>query len=150
MRYLITQMKNSIILYLSFLVIVLSGCGNMSKKNSVNSGLQLSDTGIVKINFTEYQHDFGKVAEGEKVGYNFIFQNKGTTGLVIFSATTTCGCTVPKYDTKPIAPGEKGNLEVVFDTSGRDGMQTKIITVKSNASTPEVLLKITAEVVAAK
>ena len=40
-----------------------------------------------------------------------------------------------------------GNLEVVFDTSGRSGMQTKTITVKSNAQTPVVLLKITAEVV---
>ena len=40
-----------------------------------------------------------------------------------------------------------GNLEVVFDTSGRNGMQTKTITVKSNASIPVVLLKITAEVV---
>ena len=143
------NMKNFIILYLSFLVIVVSGCGNSSKKNAANSGLQVSDTGTVKIYFSEYQHDFGKVAEGEKAGYNFTFQNKGTNSLVIFSATTTCGCTVPKYDTKPIAPGEKGNLEVVFDTSGRSGIQTKIITVKSNASTPEVLLKITAEVAGA-
>ena len=149
MKFLNTYMKNFIIIYLSFLVIAVSSCGNASKKNAANSGLQVPDTGTVKIYFTEYQHDFGKVAEGEKVGYNFTFQNKGTNSLVIFSATTTCGCTVPKYDTKPIAPGEKGNLEVVFDTSGRSGMQTKIITVKSNASTPEVLLKITAEVAGA-
>ena len=93
------------------------------------------------------KHDFGKVAEGEKVSYTFTFDNKGTGNLVIASATTTCGCTVPKYDTKPIPPGANGSLEVVFDTSGRNGMQTKTITVKSNASTPVVLLKITAEVV---
>jgi hypothetical protein len=54
---------------------------------------------------------------------------------------------VPKYEAKPISPGANGNLEVVFDTSGRSGMQTKTITVKSNATTPVVLLKITAEVV---
>jgi len=36
---------------------------------------------------------------------------------------------------------------VVFDTSGRNGMQTKTITVKSNASKPVVLIKITAEVI---
>ncbi len=50
--------------------------------------------------------------------------------------------------TKPVSSGESGNLEVIFDTSGRNGMQTKTITVKSNAKTPVVLLKITAEVIA--
>ncbi len=38
-------------------------------------------------------------------------------------------------------PGSTGNLEVVFDTSGRNGMQTKTITVKSNAKTPVVIIK---------
>ncbi len=97
--------------------------------------------------FKEYEHNFGKVAEGEKVVYVFTFRNRGTEDLVIISAITTCGCTVPKYDTKPIPPDKSGNLEVIFDTSGRNGMQTKTITVKSNASIPVVLLKITAEVV---
>jgi hypothetical protein len=78
---------------------------------------------------------------------HFTFDNKGTGNLIISSATTTCGCTVSKYDKKPIPPGASGNLEVVFDTSGRNGMQTKTITVKSNASKPVVLLKITAEVI---
>ena len=88
-----------------------------------------------------------EVAEGEKISYTFTFDNKGTDKLIITSATTTCGCTVPKYDSKPINPGASGTLEVVFDTSGRSGIQTKTITVKSNASKPIVLLKIIAEVV---
>ncbi len=110
-------------------------------------GTAAGDTGIAVIVFREYEHGFGQVTEGEKVGYVFKFENKGTAGLVIKSATTSCGCTVPEYDSKPIPPGSEGNLEVVFDTSGRNGMQTKTITVKSNAKTPVVLLRITAEVV---
>ena len=89
----------------------------------------------------------GKSLKGKKWDTCFKFENQGTSNLVITSATTSCGCTVPEYDTKPIAPGGTGNLEVVFDTSGRNGKQTKTITVKSNAKTPVVLLKITAEVV---
>ena len=123
-----------------------SGCGTGSKKNE--SGHTSGDTGIVKIVFREYEHNFGKVSEGEKVSYLFKFENQGSADLIIASATTSCGCTVPEYDTKPISPGGTGNLEVIFDTSGRNGMQTKTITVKSNAKTPVVLLKITAEVVA--
>ena len=93
------------------------------------------------------EHDFGKVTEGEKVAYVFPFENKGTGTLIIDYASTTCGCTVTNFDNRPLPPGGKGNIEVSFDTSGRNGMQTKTITVKSNALKPVLILKITAEVV---
>jgi len=140
-------MRNINIISLVLAAFLSVQCGSGSKKDTGNSSLPSSDTGSARIIFTEYEHNFGKVTEGEKVAYVFTFENKGTANLVIASATTTCGCTVPKYDTKPISPGGKGNLEVVFDTSGRNGMQTKTISVKSNASTTVVLLKIVAEVV---
>jgi hypothetical protein len=139
-------MRKIIILSLVISAFITSYCGNGSGKNSARSSSDTS-AGTSEIVFREYQHDFGKVAEGEKVSFMFTFDNKGTADIVLSSATTTCGCTVPKFDKKPIPPGGNGNLEVVFDTSGRNGMQTKIITVKSNALTPVVLLKITAEVV---
>jgi len=142
-------MRKIVIISLVLIAITASYCGSGTGTNSGNSSSGTSG-GTSEIVFREYQHDFGKVAEGEKVSYTFAFDNKGTGNLVIASATTTCGCTVPKYDTKPIIPGANGNLEVIFDTSGRNGMQTKTITVKSNASTPVVLLKITAEVVTTK
>jgi hypothetical protein len=140
-------MRNIVIITLILIALLASNCGNNTGKNSATSRLKPSDTGNVSLVFKEYEHDFGKVAEGEKIGYVFTFQNKGTGNLIIASATASCGCTVPKYDPKPIPPGGNGNIDVVFDTSGRNGMQTKTITVKSNASIPVVLLKITAEIV---
>jgi hypothetical protein len=140
-------MRKIIITSLVLVGLLVVQCGSGPKKDTGNTSLPSSDTGTAQITFREYEHNFGKVTEGEKVAYVFTFENKGTANLVVTSATTSCGCTVPKYDTKPIPPGENGNLEVVFDTSGKNGMQTKTITVKSNASTPVVLLKITAEVV---
>lgn len=139
-------MMKAIMAFLIFAAIIASHCsGGSGTTAGFSSGSD--STGKSVIIFREYQHDFGKVAEGEKVSYVFAFDNKGTSNLIISSAATTCGCTVPKYDKKPIPPGSNGTLEVVFDTSGREGMQTKTITVKSNASKPVVLLKITAEVV---
>ena len=119
-------------------------CGNTSGSKDISGNA--SDTGKAVLIFREYEHHFGKVEEGEKISYQFMFENKGTAPLVIASVTTTCGCTVPKYNRKPVKPGEKGNLEVIFDTSGRSGMQTKTITVRSNAEVPVVILRITAEV----
>jgi hypothetical protein len=138
--------KKTTILCLALLSLIAVSCGNRTSKESANSASNLNDTSKAVISFNEYEHDFGKVAEGEKVGYTFRFENKGNSDLVIFSALTTCGCTVPKYDSKPIPPGGKGSIEVVFDTTERNGMQTKTITVRTNASVPVVILKITTDV----
>jgi hypothetical protein len=141
------QMKKIVIIPLLIITILASNCGSRTGIDSAKSSTQSDNKGTSEILFKEYEHDFGKVTEGEKIGFTFMFENKGTGSLVIASATTSCGCTLPKYDRKPIPSGGQGQLEVVFDTSGRNGMQTKTITVKSNASNPVVLLKITAEVV---
>jgi hypothetical protein len=138
-------MKNIFLLSLVMISLSVSYCRNNGGRNVTDHAT--ADTGKAKLVFREYEHNFGKVTEGEKVSHIFTFDNRGTANLVITSALTTCGCTVPEYDTKPVPPGESGKLDVVFDTSGKDGMQTKTITVKSNAEKPIVLLKITAEVV---
>jgi hypothetical protein len=138
--------RNLSVLFLIQLFII-AGCGNKSRRGDGNIDFQAADTGKAMITFNEYEHDFGKVNEGEKIGCIFTFQNTGTSDLVINSAVTSCGCTVSKYNRKPIAPGNSGTLEVIFDTSGRDGIQTKTITVRSNAKVQNVFLKITAEVI---
>jgi hypothetical protein len=143
-------MKNRILTgFLLLLAAAVGGCTGSPGKNTGNASLQSTDTTHPVLIFRDYSHDFGKVSEGEKVGYIFSFENKGSGNLVIASATASCGCTVPKYDSKPVPPGGSGNLEVVFDTSGRNGKQTKTVTVASNASKPVILLQITAEVVSA-
>jgi hypothetical protein len=119
-------------------------CGNMGSSSAASPAA--ADTGTAKIVFKEYEHHFGKVSEGEKLSYVFRFENQGTGALLITAATASCGCTVPKFDKKPIAPGGSGNIEVVFNTAGKSGMQTKTISIRSNARPPVTLLKITAEV----
>jgi len=122
-------------------------CNNNRPVGVRNNRDQLASADTAVITFREYEHDFGKIAEGEKVACIFKFKNTGKGPLVVSSVYSSCGCTVPKYDTKPIAPGGTGIVEVVFDTSGRDGKQTKTVTVNSNASKPIVLLKISGEVI---
>ena len=134
-------MRKLVLLSWVLVAIVLSDCVNRNSKNSSDSASKAISAGTSEIIFREYQHDFGKVAEGEKISYTFTFDNKGTSNLIISSASTTCGCTVPKYDTKPIPPGANGNLEVVFDTSGRNGMQTKTITVKVKCFNTRCIIK---------
>jgi hypothetical protein len=127
--------------------ILLFACNNNRQVGGGNSRDQVASADTAVITFREYEHDFGKIAEGEKVACIFTFENTGKGPLVLSSVSTSCGCTVPKFDTKPIAPGGTGIVEVVFDATGRSGKQTKSITVSSNASKPIVLLRISGDVI---
>jgi Protein of unknown function (DUF1573) len=131
-------------------VILMMSCIQGTGQNKLNAAAGTKGNRTSEIVFTEYEHDFGKVKEGIKVRCAFHFMNNGIGDLVIESVTTTCGCTVPQYSKKPIPTGKDGTLDVVFNTAGKAGVNTKTITVRSNAKTPVVLLKIKAEVISDK
>jgi len=96
--------------------------------------------------FDTLVHDFGTIIEGERVVCYFEYWNGGGEELLITSVEATCGCTTPSWKREPLGPGEKRNLEVIFDASGRSGLQRKVITVMSNATNQEVQLTIRANV----
>jgi Protein of unknown function (DUF1573) len=104
----------------------------------------LKDSTSVAVIDTAY--NFGKVADGEKVEYNYRFKNTGNKPLVIISASGSCGCTVPQKPEKPILPGEIGFIKVVFDSRGRVGDTHKSVTVTSNAKPEFPQLVLTGEV----
>lgn len=140
-------LNKALFILTAVIAFLIASCNHGGGQRAADKGMMSPDTGMAGLVFTEYEHDFGNVTEGEKVAYIFTFKNSGTSDLVIESATTSCGCTVPDFDKKPVGPDREGKMEVVFDTSGRNGRQTKTITVRSNAATPVVLLKITAVVI---
>ena len=86
-----------------------------------------------KIEFKDDTVDYGKIENGSNGVRTFTFKNTGNAPLVITNVKSSCGCTVPKKPTAPISPGEKGEIEVKYDTK-RTGFIRKTITVTSNAS----------------
>lgn len=121
--------------------------GACGRNRSLAGNIAPSDTtGTAVLTFAAPEHSFGTVMEGEKVGCIFTFTNTGDADLVISSASASCGCTVPKFDKKPVPPGRSGTIEVIFDTSGREGVQTKTVVVQSNAENNLVILRIIADV----
>lgn len=130
-----------------FCAITFTGCKNTSSSDSHNKYALSDTTGKAVITFSKVEHNFGNVSEGERVAHIFSFTNTGDADLVVSSVLTSCGCTVPKFDKKPISPGEKGSVEVIYDSSGRSGKQTKTITVQSNAENKVIILRIIADVI---
>lgn len=88
--------------------------------------------------FEQTEYDFGTVKQGEKVNHTFEFTNTGSTPLVIENASATCGCTVPDWTRTPVAPGEKGEIAVQFNTTGKMGQQNPTVTVRANTQ-PEIV-----------
>jgi len=130
---------------LCLVTLFLTQCRGNSSVN--NTKYVLSDTiGTPVITFVNVTHDFGTIDEGEKVACVFKFSNTGDADLVLTSVLTSCGCTVSKFSKKPIPPGGSGTIEITYDSTDRNGMQTKTITVQSNAKKKIMILRITAEV----
>ena len=98
--------------------------------------------------FEKETHDFGKVAQGTPVSFDFVFTNVGDEPLIISNVESTCGCTVPKYPTTPVAKGAKGTITVTFNAAAVQPGFTKALMIKSNARTPVKVLYIKGEVVA--
>lgn len=91
--------------------------------------------------FDTVVQDFGTITQGESVTKVFKFTNTGEADLIITSARGTCGCTVPTFPRKPIAPGGKGEIEVVFNSENKAGTQHKNVYIIAN--TPEAKNTIT-------
>ncbi|MBL0052782.1 MAG: DUF1573 domain-containing protein [Bacteroidetes bacterium] len=83
--------------------------------------------------FAEEEYNFGTIKSGEAVTHEYTFTNTGKEPLVITSAAGSCGCTVPKYPQNPIKKGESGVITVTFNSTGKQGMQDKTVTIQSNA-----------------
>lgn len=133
---------------LAFLLasVALSSCNTNS---SAESGTDTTKTAnSAAITFQKNNYDFGKIKEGEKVTHEFKFTNNGSEPLIISNATASCGCTVPEYPKEPIAPGKSGVIKVVFDSTGKPGMQNKVVSVTSNANPALTEIYLTGEVIA--
>ena len=108
---------------------------------ALNLSTQAQESGP-NISFSSLIIDYGEIDKGSDGIRTFEFTNTGTEPLIIAKVYSSCGCTIPKKPETPIGPGEKGEIQVKYDTN-RVGPIRKTITVNSNAiDTPIVSLKI--------
>lgn len=85
--------------------------------------------------------DYGKITQGSNGVRVFEFTNTGKSPLIITRIQASCGCTVPKKPDQPIMPGERGKIEVSYDTKRLGGF-SKAITIFSNAKSTRKMIKI--------
>jgi hypothetical protein len=87
---------------------------------------------LPNLNFERTDYDFGTIKEGQKVNYTYKFTNTGAAPLIVQSVQPSCGCTAPDWSKDPVPVGGTGFVKVEFDSSGKPGMQNKMVTVIAN------------------
>ena len=81
-------------------------------------------------------------AESFKITGRVVDAAEGNEPLILSNVKASCGCTTPKYTQKPVMPGEKGVIDVHYNTNNVGGF-SKTVTVTSNAvNNDRVVLRI--------
>lgn len=96
--------------------------------------------------FDETEYHFGKINSGDIVQHIFRFTNTGDEPLLLTNAKGSCGCTVPSWPQDPIPPGGTGAIVVEFDSKGKSGPQTKMVTITANTDPAMSIFYIKGEV----
>lgn len=112
--------------------------------------IDMKSLNTTEIVFEKESHDFGNVKKGQTVEHTFKFKNVGKEKLVVEFASGSCGCTVPDYPKKAIAPGATGEIKVVYTAKedkeiGLEDQQE--VTIIANTEPPVSLVTITAKIV---
>jgi hypothetical protein len=154
--------KQFIILVSSLLIIFFSlNCSsskegtseaNKEKKTNISkteAQVKNSVTKAPRMLLAEERYIFKDIEEGTPVVHEFGIKNIGTDTLYITDIETSCGCTVAMPDSKSIAPNNVTKLKVTFNTTGKVGINTKMITIHSNDSAaPNKVIQIEGKVLA--
>lgn len=104
------------------------------------------DGPTTQVSFTSPSHDFGNINQDSENHHTFTFTNTGSEPLIIENAKGSCGCTVPQYPKEPIAPGETGEIDIVYKPGKQKNKQSKTVTITANTEPRTTTLTISANV----
>ncbi len=122
-------------------VLLFIGCISFTLNAQENSTLKKADPNAPKFKFETKDVDYGTIEQNADGLRLLKFTNVGKSPLIISSARSTCGCTVPSIPKEPIMPGESGEIAVKYDTN-RIGKIAKSITITSNADRPKIIIPV--------
>jgi len=100
-----------------------------------------------RIEVAEPLFDNGVTVRGEEIRHVFKLKNVGDSAVTILETKASCSCTAAVVSNPVVEPGATADVEVVFNTRGRSGAQSKSVKVHTNsATTPVVILTVSGEV----
>lgn len=102
------------------------------------------------LRFKKKKQNAGMVREGEKVVFEYSFENTGSKPVTISEAKAECSCTTVEFPVQPVKPGEKGIIKVTFDTKNKMDRQDRIVQLVTDAQQQPYELRFKCVVLKAK
>lgn len=108
----------------------------------------MSATAMAQPHFTSNTEtqDFGQIEWKQPVTAEYVITNTGNEPLLLNEVEPDCACTVAQWTKTPIAPGEKGIVNVTFDAEAL-GHFHKSVAIYCNARPGLIRLNLTGVVV---
>lgn len=100
------------------------------------------------MDFETRRIEAGRIKETDTPVYVYTFENKWDKTIEIQGLTSNCGCAVPSFDKRRIAPGEKSCIKVTYHPEGHPGKFERRVFVYTNMSAerPAAVLELSVEV----
>lgn len=136
------KQNNLVIILLAVLIVATSY--SFTKHDEVLTSEIKDQNPKVKMTFENEHITLGKVKRGEKRKFDFVFTNTGTEDIEI-DIVSGCDCTTLDWPRKPIKVGQKGIINVIFDSAKKEASETVDIDIylkNINPKTGQRILKI--------
>jgi hypothetical protein len=92
----------------------------------------LKEGNFAQIRFFKENHSFDTLYSQDEATVYFKYTNIGNVDLHIYDIETTCGCTIPEWNTSSLIPGKSDSFKVEYNIDNK-GFFTKEILVHSNS-----------------
>lgn len=92
------------------------------------------------VQFSEIEHNFGKIKQNVPVTHVFTLKNVGTRDIELINVSASCGCTTPNWRGGKFKPGESTQISATYDARS-ESIFHKIITVVTSEGTHTLILK---------
>lgn len=89
------------------------------------------------IEFMQNEYDFDTIPVDKKITREVKFINTGKNPYFITDIKVSCGCTIPSYDNRPIAPGDTGAVKIEYNSAKKSGFNMNKLSVYGNTEPQE-------------
>ncbi len=92
--------------------------------SAVGAFVMLNNTGVPKARFlicSEPIQELGILQDGETRSSKFVLENVSNSRIRIHSVVASCGCTTWTVGSRELSPGQKTDLDILFNSSGKAG-----------------------------
>lgn len=115
---------------LSILLLLILGCNKAKNNNKTTNAI---------LKLPEKIYDFGEISQTDTIIHRFELINNSDVPLTIKNVSASCGCTVPFWDKKPIAPSKKGFIDITYIPNSSGPINKSIVVETNTDSTFNVL-----------